>query len=216
MTHVSDIAFTPAVRAQQQRLGSRGVYARMVGKGAWSDRIDATLEAFLADRDSFYLGTASAAGRPYIQHRGGPRGFLRVLDDATLAFADYAGNRQYITLGNLAENPQAYLFLIDYPNRQRVKIWSRAEIVEDDPALLDRLVDENYNARPERAIVFHVEAWDINCPQHIRPRYTEDELPPLVEKLRARVREFEEKLAALEQAGRREAATVHHNNEARE
>jgi predicted pyridoxine 5'-phosphate oxidase superfamily flavin-nucleotide-binding protein len=195
--HVSDVAFTPAVKAAQERLGSRSIYARVEEKGGWSDRVNSMLEAFIAERDSFYLGTASARGRPYIQHRGGPKGFLKVLDPSTLAFADYSGNRQYISLGNLSENDQAYLFLMDYPNRQRVKIWGRAEIVEDDPSLLDRLVDPTYPARPERAIVFHIEAWDINCPQHIRPRFTEEELAPVVEKLQARIDALEAELASV-------------------
>ena len=173
---VSDIAFTPAVKTQQERNGSRNSYARMEQGAGWSERIDAGLEAFIAERDSFYMGTASADGRPYIQHRGGPKGFLTVIDTSTLAFADYTGNRQYISVGNLSENDQAFIFLMDYPNRRRVKIWGRAEVVEGDDALLEKLVDPDYRARPERAIVFHVEAWDVNCPQHIRPRFTEDEL----------------------------------------
>jgi uncharacterized protein len=176
-TIVSDVAFTPAVKAVQDKLGSRRGYRRMEEKGGWSDRIGPDLEAFVAARDSFYFATASAGGRPYIQHRGGPPGFLRVIDERTLAFADYSGNRQYISVGNLTENDQAFLFLMDYPNRRRVKIWGRAEVVEDDSGLLDRLVDPDYGARPERAIVFHVEAWDVNCSQHIRPRYTVDEIP---------------------------------------
>ncbi len=171
---VSDIAFTPAVKGEQTRMGSRKGYSRMEEKGGWSDRISSDLETFIADRDSFYLGTASAEGRPYIQHRGGPRGFLKILDDRTLAFADYSGNRQYISVGNLSENDQAFLFLMDYPNRRRIKIWGRAEAVEDSLELLARLTDPDYRAVLERAIVFHVEAWDSNCPQHIRPRFTEE------------------------------------------
>lgn len=196
-TAISDIAFTPAVKALQERKGSRRGYARMEERGGWSDRIDDNLEAFIAERDSFYLGTASADGRPYIQHRGGPKGFLKVLDPSTLAFADYAGNRQYISMGNLSENDRAYIFLMDYPNRRRVKIWGRAEVVEDDPALLEQLVDPEYEARPERAFVFHVEAWDTNCPQHIRPRFTKEEIKPVIEKLGLRITELEAELAAL-------------------
>ena len=192
--YVSDIAFTPAVKAQQERLGSRKGYASMEQKGGWSHAISPQLAEFLARRDSFYLATASAAGRPYIQHRGGPLGFLRVLDEQTLAFADFSGNRQYISIGNLSENDQAHLFLMDYPNRRRIKIWGRAEVVEDDPGLLTKLVDASYDARPERAIVFHVEAWDANCPQHIQPRFTEDELRPTIERLHARIEELEVQL----------------------
>ena len=194
---ISDIAFTPAVKDLQERKGSRGGYARMEERGGWSDRVDSDLAAFIAERDSFYLGTASAEGQPYIQHRGGPKGFLKVLDESTLAFADYAGNRQYISMGNLSENDRAYMFLMDYPNRRRVKIWGHAEVIEDDPALLERLVDPAYKARPERVFVFHIEAWDTNCPQHIQPRFTEEEMTPLIEKLGQRITELEGELAAL-------------------
>lgn len=194
---VSDVAFTPAVKAVQERMGSRHGYARMEEGDGWRDRIDTGLRAFIAERDSFYLGTASATGRPYIQHRGGAKGFLKVLDESTLAFADYTGNRQYITTGNLSENDQAYIFLMDYPNRRRVKIWGRAEVIEDDPRLLERLLDRQYRATPERAIVFHVEAWDTNCPQHIRPRFTEEEIAPAIETLKDRIAELEHELADL-------------------
>jgi hypothetical protein len=195
-TPISDIAFTPAVKALQERMGSRRGYAGMEERGGWSDRIDSDLEAFIAERDSFYLGTASAEGQPYIQHRGGPKGFLKVLDASTLAFADYAGNRQYISMGNLSENGRAYMFLMDYPNRRRVKIWGHAEVIENDPALLERLVNSDYDARPERVFVFHVEAWDTNCPQHIQPRFTEEEIRPVVEKLERRIAELEGELAS--------------------
>lgn len=199
---VSDVAFTPAVKAQQDRLGSRHGYARMEEKRGWADRVTADLEAFLAERDSFYLGTASADGRPYIQHRGGPPGFLKVLNEKTLAFADYSGNRQYISVGNLTENDQAFLFLMDYANQRRVKIWGRAKFVEDDADLLERLLEASYGARPERAIVFEVEAWDVNCPQHIRPRYTEEQIAAVVAKLKARIEELEAELAATRVSGR--------------
>ena len=175
MGHRSDIAFSPAVKAAQRARGSRAGYEKASARRDWPAEITDELAAFIAARDSFYLGTASAAGQPYVQHRGGPRGFLHVLDERRLAFADYAGNRQYISLGNLSENPRAFLFLMDYPNRRRVKLWGRAEFVEGDPALLARLADPEYSATPERVLVFHVEAWDINCRQHITPRYTVDE-----------------------------------------
>ena len=163
----SDIAFTPAVKAVQTRHGSRASYARLEERGGWSDRITPELAAFIAERDSFFLGTASADGQPYIQHRGGPKGFLRVLDERTLGFVDYRGNRQYISTGNLAENERAFLFLMDYEHQQRIKIWGRAEAIEDDAALQAKLMPEGYAAKPERVIRFRVEAWDANCPQHI-------------------------------------------------
>ncbi len=173
--HVSDIAFTPAVKAQQDRLGSRAAYARMEGRGGWSDQITRELAHFIGERDSFYLGTASADGQPYIQHRGGPKGFLAVLNDHTLACADFSGNAQYVSIGNLTDNDKAFIFLMDYPNRKRIKIWGTARYVEDDQELLTQLVDPEYTARPERALVFTVKAWDLNCPQHITPRYTVEE-----------------------------------------
>lgn len=132
--------------------------------------VNRKLEAFIAERDSFYLGTASADGQPYIQHRGGPKGFLKVLDSRTLAFADFSGNRQYVTVGNLRENDRAFLFLMDYERPMRVKMWGRMRVVEDDPALLARLVDPAYPAAVERALVFKIERWDVNCTQHIPRR----------------------------------------------
>ncbi len=194
-SHTSDVAFSPAVKAAQNRLGSRGGYARMEQKGGWRDAITDELADFIAERDSFYIATASADGQPYIQHRGGPKGFLKVLGERTLGFADFSGNRQYISLGNLSENDRAQLFLMDYAGRRRIKIWGRARVVEDDPALLERLIDPAYKARPERAFVFEVEAWDVNCPQHITPRYTEAEIAPVIERLRQRIAALEAELA---------------------
>ena len=188
---VSDVAFTPAVKAIQVRRGSRAAYARMEANGGWRAELTPDLARFVAQRDSFYLGTANAAGQPYIQHRGGPRGFLHVLDPRTLAFADFRGNRQYVTAGNLAENDRAFIFLMDYAQRQRVKLWGRARVVDDDPALLARLMPEGYRARPEQAIVFAVEAWDANCPQHIPRLYAEDEVARIVAGLEARIAELE-------------------------
>jgi len=188
----SDIAFTPAVKAEQARRGSRQGYARMEEKGGWRSAITPDLAEFIAERDPFYLATASADGQPYVQHRGGPPGFLKALDERTLGFADFRGNRQYISAGNLAENPRAFIFLMDYPNRRRIKLWGRAEVVENGAALMARLLDPGYAARPEQAIVFTVEAWDVNCPQHITPRFTEAERGALVGQLRARIRELEE------------------------
>ena len=161
----SDIAFTPVVKAIQERKGSRAQYHRMEERGGWSDRITPDLAAYLAARDSIFLATATADGQPYVQHRGGPPGFIRVLDDRTLAFADFKGNRQYVTQGNLAENDKAYIFAPDYANRRRIKIWGTARVVEDDPDLMARLVDPDYvQGRPEQAILFSVAAWDSNCP----------------------------------------------------
>ena len=162
----SDVAFTPAVKAVQSDRGSRRACERLEQRGGFETEVTDSLAAFIAGLDSFYLATANAKGQPYVQHRGGPRGFLRVLDAQTLAFADYAGNRQYVTTGNLAENDQVFLFLMDYQNRQRIKIWGRAK-VSAEPALLARLMPEGYAARPEQAIVVRMEAWDANCPQHI-------------------------------------------------
>ncbi len=195
--NVSDIAFTPSVKVVQERKGSRKGYARMEQKGGWQSAITDDLAAFIAERDSFYLGTASAEGQPYIQHRGGPKGFLRILDGKTLAFADFKGNRQYITAGNLTENDKAYIFLMDYANRRRIKIWGRARVVDDDRGLLERLADAGYEAVPEQAMVFEIEAWDVNCPQHITRRFTEREVASVVEQLQARIGELETEVAAL-------------------
>jgi uncharacterized protein len=187
----SDVAFTSAVKAVQERRGSRDGYRRMEESGGWHTTITPKLAAFIAQRDSAYLGTASAAGQPYIQHRGGPKGFIRMLDGKALAFADYAGNRQYITTGNLAENDRAFLFLMDYVHRQRVKIWGRARVVENDPELLKHLMPEAYKARPEQAIVFTVEAWDVNCPQHITRRIDAADVAASTEELQRRIEELE-------------------------
>lgn len=194
---ISDTAFTPSVKAAQEKRGSRDAYARMEQRGGWQDKVTADLVEFIAERDSFYLATATVDGQPYIQHRGGAKGFLKVLDDQTLAFADFAGNAQYISTGNLDENNKAFIFLMDYPNRRRIKIWGTAEVVENDDDLLHRLTDPEYRGKPERAFVFHVEAWDVNCPQHITPRWTEKELSPVIEDLQARVQELESENARL-------------------
>ena len=194
---VSDVAFTPVVKELQTRLGSRPAYERMEATGGWSDRVTPELAEFIATRDSFYLATANAAGQPYMQHRGGPPGFLHVLDEHTLGFADFRGNRQYITTGNLAENDRAFLFLMDYTEQRRIKIWGRARVVENDPALLTRLADPGYRARPERAILFMVEAWDVNCTQHITARFTENEIADATVVLRERIAALEAENARL-------------------
>lgn len=159
----SDIAFTASVKRAQELRGSRSALRRM----RFATLITAPLMEFVEERDSCYLGTASLSGQPYIQHRGGPKGFIHKLNDSELAFADFVGNRQYISVGNLAENPQAILFLIDYENRHRVKIWGEARVVDDDPALLQQLTPDSYSRRPQQVIVFRVKAWDSNCPKHI-------------------------------------------------
>ena len=188
---VSDIAFTPSVKKAQRVRGSRSVYEKMEKRGGWRSEVDEDLATFLSSRDSFYLGTASADGQPYIQHRGGPKGFLKVIDSKTLAFADFVGNAQYISVGNLDENSRAFIFLMDYPGRRRIKIWGTAEVVEDDVELLEKLTDAAYRGRPERALVFHVTAWDINCPQHIQPRWSESELPGHLADQSARLEQLE-------------------------
>lgn len=191
----SDIAFTAAVKAIQQQKGSREGYARMERGRGWQTIVTTDLAAYLGDLDMFYLGTASAPGQPYIQYRGGPPGFLKVIDERTLGFADFGGNRQYITLGNLSENPKAFIFLMDYANSQRVKLWGTAKVVENDRALLDRLRDAEYAASVERAIVFTLEAWDVNCSQHIHKRFSQRQIMPVIERLEERVRELEAALA---------------------
>ena len=191
MTFPSDIAFSPAVKEQQRARGSRTAYARMEAGPGWRTAIDAELAAFIAEQTSCFLGTASADGQPYIQHRGGPPGFLRVVDEHTLAFADYRGNRQYISTGNLSENPRVHLFLIDYAHRRRIKIWGEARVVSDDAALAASLMPPGYGARVEQAMVIRVTAWDANCPQHI---------PQLLDAkaVAAALAERDAKIAALE------------------
>ena len=176
MTLADEVMFSAAVRAEQARRGSRERYARQAAAGRFARTLSADVIAFIAGRDSAYLATASADGQPYVQHRGGPAGFLRVLDEGTVAFADYAGNRQYITIGNLAENERAFLFLMDYAAARRLKLWGRARVVAADPELFARLADPGYGARIERAIVFTVYACDWNCSQHI-PRLVPAETP---------------------------------------
>jgi predicted pyridoxine 5'-phosphate oxidase superfamily flavin-nucleotide-binding protein len=167
----SDIAFTTSVKAMQSRRGSRAAYAKMEARGGFQTKLTPDLLTFLIEVDTAYLATANAAGQPYVQHRGGPKGFICALDESTLGFADYAGNRQYITLGNLAENDQAFLFLMDYARRRRVKIWGRARVVEPDPELTSKLMPTGYSARVEQAILFEVKAWDVNCPRHIPQKF---------------------------------------------
>ena len=171
----ASIVFTPAARKAQAERGSARAYTARVAEG-FPDTVTPELAKFIAEQDTAFLGTASGDGAPYIQHRGGPKGFIKVIDEKTLGFADYRGNRQYITLANLSENDRAYLFLLDPARKQRIKIWGRARVVEDDAALVEKLFDTGYKARPERAILFTIEAWDVNCSQHIATRYTEAQL----------------------------------------
>ena len=185
------------VKAVQERRGSRRAYCRMEERGGWQTKVTPDLAAFLATRDSAYLATANAAGQPYVQHRGGPKGFIRVLDEKTLGFADFVGNRQYITTGNLAENDRAFLFLMNYAERHRVKIWGRARVVENDPELLARLMPEGYDARPQQAILFTIEVWDVNCPQHIPQKFDAADVAVAVEKLERRIGQLESENARL-------------------
>lgn len=195
---ISDIAFTPAVKAAQQERDSRRSYSKMEQRGGWQDAITRELQEFIAERDSFYLGTASSDGQPYIQHRGGAKGFLKVLDEKTLAVADYAGNAQYISLGNLSENNKAFIFLMDYPHQRRIKIWGTAEFIENDPALLERVTDPDYPAKPQRVLVFRVKAWDLNCKQHIQQRFTVEDMRPIVRRLQDKISELEGRSRRLE------------------
>lgn len=194
---VSDIAFTESVKARQERNGSRQSVDRTINRQDWSNEVSDDLAAFLAQRDSFYFATASANGQPYVQHRGGPPGFLKVLDKRTLGFADFSGNRQYISQGNLDENDRAHIFIMDYANRQRVKLWGRAEAIEGDQALIDRLSDPTYPGKVERAILFHIDAWDINCPQHILRRFDENTVAVTIAKLRAKNEELQNQVNEL-------------------
>ncbi|MGD9713828.1 MAG: pyridoxamine 5'-phosphate oxidase family protein [Thermomicrobiales bacterium] len=193
----SDVAFTPTVKAIQTQKGSRSSYARMESSGSWETTVTPELEALLAELDMFYLGTANAEGHPYIQYRGGSPGFLKAVDEKTLAFADFGGNRQYITLGNLSENSKAFIFLMDYARSRRINLWGNARVVEDDPVLLDRLRDHSYPGKGERVILFEIEAWDVNCPQHIHKRFSQKQVAPFIEQLHGRIADLEAELQRL-------------------
>ncbi len=199
MDHGSEIAFTDAVKATQERYGVRAFNAATTAKRPWGKEITGELVKFIGMRDSFYLGTASAAGRPYIQHRGGRPGFLKVIDEHTLAFPDQPGNKQFITAGNLSENDQAFIFLMDYEMRQRIKLWGRARFEEEDRDLIDRTLCEGDDpARISRAVVFTVETWDVNCQQRIPQKFDEQTVAQVVRKLTERVAELEAKLKVYE------------------
>ncbi|CAB3719563.1 pyridoxamine 5'-phosphate oxidase family protein [Paraburkholderia rhynchosiae] len=204
--HPSDIAFTPTVKALQSRNGSRDAYARMEEDHGWQTRLTPDVASFIEQQTSVFFATVSGEGQPYIQHRGGPPGFLRVLDDHSIAFADFAGNRQYITAGNLVDNPKAHLFLVDYAHRRRIKIWGEARVIDDDPALLAKLMPEDYKARGERVIVMTARAWDVNCPKHIPQRFEAADVAAALKERDERIAELEAQVAELKRLGAASAA----------
>lgn len=195
----SDVAFTPAVKAIQERKGSRDAYHGVEERG-WRTEITEDLKAFIEAQISVYLATANAEGQPYIQHRGGPPGFLHVADEKTIAFADFKGNRQFITTGNLRDNPRAFIFIMDYARRLRVKLWGRARVVTDDAALAARLWPDGYKARPEQVIAFELATWDTNCNQHIPQLFPAEDVAHTITTFQARIRELEAEVAALKAA----------------
>jgi|SRR5271165_1347972 len=197
MSYSSDVAFTPAVKAVQERKGSRQSYALMEESGSWKTQITPDLQAFIEAQTSVFFATANSQGQPYIQHRGGPPGFLKVLDEQTLGFVDFVGNRQYITLGNLTENPRAHLFLIDYAHRQRVKIWGTARVIDHDPALSERLMPKGYKARASQLILFKIDAWDANCPQHIPQRFEAADVAAMIAGRDQRIATLEAQVLSL-------------------
>jgi uncharacterized protein len=197
LVYASDVAFTPAVKAVQTRKGSRDNYLRMEEGEGWSTTITPALAAFIAEQNSIYVGTANAAGQPYIQHRGGPPGFLRVVDETTLAFVDFKGNRQYISQGNLTENPRAFIFLMDYTRRRRIKLWGKAWFVEGDAALVESLMPDGYRAHPEQVFMFSLSAWDANCPQHIPKRVDLAEMEAVIAAKDRMILELTEQVAGL-------------------
>jgi len=193
----SDVAFTSTVKALQERKGSRAAYRRVEEGRPWSTRLTPDLARFVSEQTSVFLATANSAGQPHVQHRGGPPGFLHVLDETTIAFVDFKGNRQYITQGNLVENSKALLLLIDYSQRRRVKLWGEALVVEGDHDLTAALMPGQYEARAEQVLIFTVFAWDSNCPRHIPRRYDAAEVDAEIEARDQRIRELERQLARL-------------------
>ncbi|MEI8719272.1 pyridoxamine 5'-phosphate oxidase family protein [Mesorhizobium sp. ISC11] len=193
----SDVAFTPTVKAIQARKGSRQSYARVEERGGWQAGITPDLAAFIEMQTSVFLSTANREGQPYVQHRGGPAGFLKVLDEHTIGFADFSGNRQFITQGNLADNPRAFLFLIDYMHRQRIKLWGTARVVENDAELMAKLMPQGYGARPEQVVLFTVSAWDANCPQHIPQRFEAADVAAALGERDKRIERLEQEIARL-------------------
>ena len=196
----SDVAFTPTVKAIQSRKGSRRSYGKMEERGSWQTLITPDLKHFIEAQTSVFLATANVEGQPYIQHRGGPAGFLKALDHRTIGFADFTGNRQYITQGNLADNPKAQLFLIDFTGRRRIKIWGEARVVEGDAALIENLMPQDYEARPEQAILFTVAAWDANCSQHIPQRFEAADVIAAIVARDKRIAQLEAEIAVLREA----------------
>ena len=192
----SSRVFTLAVQKAQAERGSAKAFEQRIAEG-FPDKITPQLASFIAEQDTAFLATANAQGAPYIQHRCGPKGFIKGLDERTLGFADYRGNRQYITLANLTENDHAYLFLLDPARRQRIKLWGRARVVENDPALVERLFDQGYKARPERAILFSIEAWDVNFSSYIVTRFTEADIEGAFDTVQKKIAELETENAHL-------------------
>lgn len=193
----SDIAFTPTVKAVQTARGSRESFAPLEARGGWRTRVTPEVAGFIGRARTAYLGTANADGQPYVQHRGGPAGFIRVIDEQTLGFADFAGNRQYVTTGNLLDNPKAFLFIMDYEARRRLKLWGKARAVDGPPELLSALAVEGYAGRVEQGILFTVEAWDTNCAQHIPQLFAAEDVAETLAEMQARIDELEARLAAL-------------------
>jgi len=196
----SDVAFSDEVKKVQTERGSRSAYARVEKGGGFRTEVTDELRQFLEMIDTAYVAT-SADGQPYIQHRGGPKGFIRAVDDHTLGLVDFAGNRQYISTGNLRTNDRVCLFLMDYAHRRRVKIWGSAKMVPLTDALLDVLADPTYKARPEQVLLITVEAWDVNCPQHIPQKLDADDVARAIEPLQRRIKSLEAELAALKARG---------------
>ncbi len=195
----SSRVFTTAAQQAQAERGSAKAYEQRMAEG-FPDRVTPELAKFIAEQDTAFLATASAEGAPYLQHRGGPKGFIKVIDDKTLGFVDYRGNRQYLSLANLSENDRAFLFLLDPARRQRIKLWGRARVVENDPALVERLRDEGYKARPERVILFTIEAWDVNCSSHIVTRFTEAEVEQAFAAVQEKISDLQAENARLRTA----------------
>jgi len=198
----SDVAFTPTIKAVQTRKGSRNAYHHVEERGSWQTRITPDLAAFIGAQTSIFLATVNAEGQPYIQHRGGPPGFLRILDDRTIGFVDYSGNRQYVTQGNLADNPKAHLFLIDYAHQRRIKIWGDARVIEGDEQLIEKLMPDGYKVRPEQVILFTVSAWDENCSQHIPQRFEAADVASALTERDKRIKTLEAEIKQLREETR--------------